>query len=302
MLGGARVRVLEPSPPAIVDEFFADDPVNTEPGGSGAIVSPVSNADARWVDHATADDAADFARENWLGPYKRLPSPPAALAATRLALHRVGAYVMSPARRRTNDKIALRYTRGGFGTPFYGEDEQIRTENGLLIHQVGDDVRSVPISSLNAVGDFIGAPPDVAWASQFDIPEPGGLDEVLSVDLEAAAFLGDWFGFAYSVLEELRADSASVEASRVQLWPEHFDPAFEMLADPRRASYGASPGDGAIDEPYLYVGPWSPADVPENEFWNTGFASIPLSEFVDAPDQRQVALDFYRHGRALLAA
>ena len=140
------------------------------------------------------------------------------------------------------------------------------------------------------------------WASQFDIPPAGDLDAPLPVDPEAAAFLGDWYGFAYSVLEELRSDAESVEASRVQLWPEHFDPAFEMLAEPRRASYGASPGGDAIPEPYVYVGPWAPDQVPANDFWNTGFASMRLSEFVDADDQRAAVLAFYRKGRDLLAS
>ena len=43
-----------------------------------------------------------------------------------------------------------------------------------------------------------------------------------------------------------------------QIWPEHFDLACEIGdADAgTRANYGASPGDAAIPQPYLYVGPW----------------------------------------------
>ena len=46
-------------------------------------------------------------------------------------------------------------------------------------------------------------------------------------------------------------------SSSSQLWPEHFDLACEIGdADAgTRANYGASPGDAAIPEPYLYVGP-----------------------------------------------
>ena len=44
---------------------------------------------------------------------------------------------------------------------------------------------------------------------------------------------------------------------RPQIWPEHFDLACELGADAgTRARYGASPGDAAIPQPYLYVGPW----------------------------------------------
>ncbi|MBV8295363.1 MAG: hypothetical protein JO085_00885, partial [Acidimicrobiia bacterium] len=52
-----------------------------------------------------------------------------------------------------------------------------------------------------------------------------------------------WYGFAWSVLEELRSDAGSVEPSRVQLWPEHFDAAFDCLDERRRATFGASPGE-----------------------------------------------------------
>ena len=299
---GMAARVLEPSPPAVMDEFFADDP--TEVATVGSTVSPVGNADTTWAEAVAADAAlAEFADARWLTPGRRLSAPPATLADTRLALHRVAAYVMSPARRRVNEKIALRWTLGGFGTPFFGADEQLRIEGTDLVVQQGDSVRAVPLTTLNEVAAALGSTPDVEWASQFDIPEPGDLDAPLNVDPAASAWLGEWYGFATSVLEELRHDAESSDVSRIQLWPEHFDPAFEMLSDAekRRASYGASPGDVHIDEPYLYVGPWYGADQPANDFWTNGFAAKPLSSFIDADDQRAAALEFYRHGRQLLA-
>lgn len=303
--GAGRARVLEPSPPAVTDETFADDPVNTVPPGEGPIVSPVPNADRLWSNVVVErPELSSWAADRWLGAYRRLGPPPADYAATRLSLHRVAAYVMSPARRRANGRIALRWTLGGFGTPFFAEDVQVRLEGADLVVQEGDGVREAPLTNLVDAAALVGSVPDEEWASRYDIPESGGVESPLEVDAEAARYLGDWYGFAYSVLEELRSDVASVDDSRVQLWPEHFDAAFEMLSDEehRRASYGASPGDSTIDEPYVYVAPWYPDDRPESRVWNAPFgAALPLSEFVDAPDQRAAVLEFWRQGRDVLA-
>jgi hypothetical protein len=131
----------------------------------------------------------------------------------------------------------------------------------------------------------------------------GDLDEELAIDPVSADFLGDWYGFGYSVLEELRADRESVEASRVQLWPEHFDTAFDCLTADRRATFGSSPGDAAVSEPYLYVLPWHIDDAPST-LWNaetfTG-AILPVRDLVAEPDQRAAAVRFLRERHAVLA-
>jgi hypothetical protein len=159
------------------------------------------------------------------------------------------------------------------------------------------------ITTLSAAASFVlDGPPEVAWGKDFDVAEAGDVNAQLPVDADAAAYLGDWYGFAYSVLEELRADAESVEASRVQLWPEHFDAAVECLPGERRGVFGASPGDGSSDEPYLYVTSSSVAVVP-GELWNaTAFkgAILPLSDLVDVADQRATALEFFRTRRSAL--
>ena len=106
------------------------------------------------------------------------------------------------------------------------------------------------------------------------------------VDAVAPSALGDFYGFACSVLEQLRADEAdarslpasssgrSTSTSRFELGPESAG---------RRANFGASPGDEDHDEPYLYVGPWT-ADV-SGELWNaTGFngAELTYAELLEA--------------------
>jgi len=253
-------------------------------------VSPVGTGDLRWDDLAQDDpDLAAWCAERWLGAHRRLGPAPAKLADTRESLHRVGERVLSKGREHANGKIALRYTLGGFGTPFFGDDVQVRVEAAELVVQEGTDERRAPITTLRAAGELIGAHllPD-------DLELDG--DPPLTVDPAAARFLGDWYGFAYSVLEELRADAdAALEPGRVQLWPEHFDASVELgpEAEGRRAGYGASPGDGEHPEPYLYVAPWSPPAA--GELWNaTAFtgAELPLAALLGADDQRTAALDF----------
>jgi len=299
-------RVLEPSPPAVMDgDWFADDPVAPDAPSEAPVMSPVAGADLTW--DAWLRDRPEhtaWAAARWLGAYRRLPHPPAMLPATKLALHRLAVYVLSPARRTANGKIALRWTLGGVGTPFFGADEQVRVVGTQLVRQQGDHARVEPVTTLAAAAAFVlDGPPDVAWAETFDVPPAGDSDDDLGVDAEAASFLGDWYGFGYSVLEQLRADAESSDANRVQLWPEHFDAAFDCLPDDRRATFGASPGDAKVPQPYLYVVPANFDAAPESDVWNAesfGGAVLPMSELVEAPDQRAVALTFYRRCRDVL--
>jgi hypothetical protein len=299
-------RVLEPSPPAVKDgEWFADDPVAADAELAARVVSPVSETAMTWDAWVREHrEHASWAAARWLGAYRPLPRPPAALGTTKLAFHRLAVYVVSPARRRTNGKLALRFTFGGIGTPFFGDDEQVRVVGTHLVRQRAGAAVAEPIGTLAAAAALVlDGPPDVASAEQFDVPPPGDLDDELRIDDEAAAFLGDWYGFAYSVLEELRADPVSIDPSRVQLWPEHFDAAFDCLPDDRRATFGGSPGDAGIEEPYLYVLPADFDAAPASDCWNAETFNgglLRMSDFVDAPDQRGAALAFYRRCRDVL--
>jgi len=297
-------RVLEPSPPAVNDGvWFADDPVNA--GGPRPIVSPVPNADLTW-DEWLRDrpDAAEWAAARWLASYQRLPSIPSTFAMTRLAVQRLVVYVISPARQRANGKIALRWTLGGIGTPFFGDDEQVRIVGRHLVRQQRGTAEVQPISSLAAAAEFVlGGAPDVARAEGFDVPPVGDVTEQLPIDDRASRFLSNWYGFATSVLETLRAEWPPDETSRVQLWAEHFDVAFNGLTG-ARATFGASPGDAAVEEPYLYVLPTDFDVVATRADWNAKSfrgAILPFSGFVAAPEQRDAALTFLRRYRDALA-
>jgi hypothetical protein len=271
MLGGDyEARVLEPSPPAVGAPPYTDDPV--EPGEvpeGRELVSPVHNrGDLTWDEIAQEEpELAPWCAERWLGAWKRLEPLPAGFAATRVALHKVAEAVVAPARKPENE-ISLRYTRGGFGTPFFeqdGHDCQVRVEHGELIRQRGTEETSEPLPR--------------------------------EVDPEAARALGEFYGFACSVLEQLRADEPDGDPSIVRIWPEHFDIALELGSESAgsRGNFGASPGDDDHPEPYLYVAPWS-AEV-TGELWNAkGFkgAELGYSELLAAEGQRRAALEFMR--------
>ena len=309
-----EARVLEPSPPPVVDgPWFADDPVAVDDASPGRpVVSPVAHADLTWDEWVRGKpERSDWAADRWLGAYRRIGSPPTAYTETRTALHRVAVYAVSPARRRANGKIGLRFTLRGFGTPFFETErgaEQVRVSGADLIRQTGDTGQREPLTTLGlAAALALDGPPDVAWAEGFDVPAPGDPDEPLSIDSRSAHFLGEWFGFAWSVLEAVRTGPASVEPARLQLWPEHFDAAFDCQSPGRhrQATFGASPGDAAVEEPYLYVLPADFDDLVPSDLWNAdGFhgAIAPLSTFVDAPDQREAALAFFGQRQTLLDA
>lgn len=283
---GCSVQILEPAPPAVGEPpWFADD----EPVGD-RIVSPYGPIEWRWSMLADVDETLrDWCEERWLGPYRRLQPLPSAFQATRIALHQLAESVVSPARKHANTKIGLRWTLGGFGTPFFGADAQVRVEDGRLVVQEGADARRAPITTVGAARQLLGplaAPVETA-------PEAP-----LEVDVDAAIALGDLYGFATSILEELRYDAPpSLEASRTQLWPEHFDVSVELGGEAAgaRAGYGCSPGDEQHSEPYLYVVPWG--EVPSGPNWQaSGFngAEFNYAQLVEAPDQRAAALEFFR--------
>ena len=298
-------RVLEPSPPYVPEPpWFADDPVAAGRGGSEAVVTPVDDGHLSWSDLAADDpDLADWCSSRWLAAWPRVEPPPESLAATRNALHSVAEHVLAPCRRLSTGRIGLRYTRGGFGTPFFGAGRQIRLDAGELVIDHGEMEERAELTTLREAAAFVGiecGPPE-------DLYEPAtspDQEAPLEIDVDAAAWLGAWFGFACAVLEQVRADTGrDGQPSRVQLWPEHFDIAVE-LSDPTgaiRAGYGASPGDARHERPYLYVVPWTACEGP---WWNaTHFngALLDLRALLGASDQRAAALDFFRTSQRVLA-
>ena len=304
------VRVLEPSPPTISSPpWFADDPVAVDGATPGAtLVTPFPSVGITWDELARDEpELAVWCADRWLGAWRPLTAvaDPVAFAATRRSWHALAEHVVAPARHRANGKIGLRYTRRGFGTPFFGADEQVRVAGEMLVVVGG---RQAAVSSITTLGDAAravgieaGAPIDL-----FTPTTPLDVDTPLTIDATSAHLLGEWFGFACSVLEVLRAGAApDDDAARVQLWPEHFDLSVDLgpESDGARGTFGASPGDSAHPEPYLYVTPWS--EQPDDAIWNdTAFrgASLPLSVLADTDRARALALAFYSRVQTVLRA
>lgn len=303
---GHTARVLEPSPPADTDPaWFADDP--TDRGmADDIVVSPVSDGDVAWKTLAMQDGEIEaFANMHWLGPRPALQEIPATYEETRRGLHQIAYFALAPKRFRSTGKLGLRYTSGGFGTPFFGADQQARIEETYLVIQSEGGAHVELVSSVNAAVSALGIGYEEAWFEDFHDPlvaeDPARTWEI---DANAAARLADWFGFSTAVLEELRRTPGATDVGRVQLWPEHFDPAVEMGSgqDGRRASYGSSPGDAGHPEPYMYVAPWGEPDT-SAEYWNDasfGGASLSYRRLLESDDQFQTALDFYGQGHELL--
>ena len=227
------------------------------------------------------------------------------LIDTRLALHRLAAYVIAPARYRQTERFGLRATEDGFGTPLFG-DRRIRVAGRTLIDEVDGVERTTEITTLNAAAEFLGEAIDPETAAEHDSPELGDIDEPLAIDEASSLWLGSWFNMAFDALNAVRNDDESVDPSEAQLWPGHFDPAIEAGDENHRASYGASPGDDGISEPYLYLSVWWPDRLnlnAEDPMWNapsfTG-SVLRASDFSKDTDPVAVATDFWRSARDLL--
>jgi hypothetical protein len=228
----------------------------------------------------------------------RLGPLPDDYVESREALRRLAVYVLSPARKAVTGRIGLLPTAGGFGTPVFGDDEQLRVEGASLLRQIGPTAASEPITSLSAAAAFAGVTLSADPGVGHDIPALGDPDAPLPVSAEAALVLGAWYAFSGAVLDALRAELAGQghESSAVQLWPEHFD----LGCNIESVNFGCSPGDSYSADPYVYVGPWTTDGLPDGGFWNAPFGAVlPYTELLNVDDQREAALAFLRHGTRL---
>jgi hypothetical protein len=306
-------RVLEPSPPA--DDrlpYLARDPLATgwpsDETPRRSVVSPVGTADVTW-DGLCLDDEGlrPWCAARWLAALEPLTPPPPGLDATTRSLHAVAEQVMAPWRRHHQDRIGLRWTLGGFGTPFVPGDRQLRVEDGHLVLQEPGGVRSVPLRSLAACAELAstggaGQDPSVGVIPGLEVDPDQDVDPDLEVDPAAAGWLGRWFGFGTRVLEELRVGEPDADRRRVQLWPEHFDVAVDLGDGMARATFGVSPGDDEHDGPYLYVAAWEPGRLEGTARRDPAFngVSLPVAELLGLAEQLDAARAFFEEHRLLL--
>lgn len=227
----------------------------------------------------------------------RLAPLPAQFAATRDVLHQIAFFALSPARYRAVGGMGLQPTLGGLGTPEF-EGRVARVEGDLLVQEEHDNIATRTITTVRDAASFFGLDYQVDWFEDFHDPlQPVDPDRPLAVDLESAGAVARWFAFGFEVLEALPSHGApGDDPSEVQLWPEHLDAAMEMGSDQegRRASYGASPGDGEHPQPYLYVSAWGEIDRSDS-YWNDeafNGASLPYDDLAEADDPVERALEF----------
>jgi hypothetical protein len=305
---GYEARVLEPSPPAVNDgDHKADDPTALDDRNPNLkVVTPTSAGEVTWDDlsrrHA---HLAGFASSHWLGAWSRLPALTDQYISTVASLGQLAFFVIAPARFAVQEKLGLRYTHGGFGTPFFGRDRQVRMEGSFLVVQEGDTAGGEEVTALRRAARQLGIEYRETWGPDWhDPPAPSDPEAPLAIDLEAARICSDILGFGFSILEQIRVEAREDEKpSRVQLWPEHFDAALEIGAEDvgRRAAFGASPGYPAHPEPFVYVSPWA-KDWLDDPYWNADFGGAILNydELLDAENQRDTALQFLRRGLELV--
>ena len=138
--------------------------------------------------------------------------------------------------------------------------------------------------------------------------------EAQRVDLEAARFYLAALIAVSDVFRQVRSGLAG-ELGPIQLWPHHFDVAFEWFSDAvvvyeeedgpkefsKQLGFGFSPGDEGNPEPYFYANPWPfdesfrEIELPPEASWHTeGWSGgyLPYSAVVDgSPD---TVIDFMR--------
>jgi hypothetical protein len=225
------------------------------------------------------------------------------LVRTRLAWHTVAEHVVAPARYRVEGRIGLRATPAGYGTPVFGEQQQIRVAGNDLVHTHRADSTTTPLTTVGAAASFLGIDPG-APHEVYTPTTPLEPDAPLEIDAAAAHALGAWFALGAGALETMRSAARDADdPSLVQLWPEHFDLALEIGDGSRgaRGTFGASPGDAKHSEPYLYVTHW--AEVADDPFWSDaafGGASLGYRDLLGARDPAHAAGSFFRQGQELL--
>lgn len=216
------------------------------------------------------------------------------LAPTRESWHRVAEHVLSAALKRATGRIALRPGTGGVRTPPLDDEGRVLaivgTDVALLVG--GEVSRRAPLTTVREAAEAVGVEAGFPWTT-YPPGTPFRPDEPLTVDPDAARTLAQWFALGDRALTLLAAEVGAAGDAVPQVYPEHFDLAISV----DRVNYGASPGDAAIAEPYLYVGPYDGPPV-RDAFWNAPFGAFVTRDEVATVEE---ALVFFRSGRSRLA-
>jgi hypothetical protein len=212
------------------------------------------------------------------------------LVRTRESLHRVAEHVLAAARMRTMGEFGLLPRPGGFGTPPFVDGRVIAVEGTDLVVTGRGVSERAPLTTVRAAAELVGTEPGFPTAGETATRlEP---DARLAVDPAAARVIADWFALGEQALQRLSREIAEEAPSGAVLFPEHFD----LGVTAGRANYGASPGDGDIALPYVYVGPHG--GRPAGDFWNASFGAYRSIEQIGSVEE---AVAFFLDGHARLA-
>ena len=226
---------------------------------------------------------------------------PGSFVTSRNHLHQIAFFAISPARFDEVGRMGLSPTHRGFGTPEFN-GKVARVEGDLLVTENDGNHATQVISDVRSAAEFFSGSYREVWFDDFRDPLiPIDPDAPLSVDQGDTALIGEWFSFGFSVLDSFKRSGAEDDdISESQIWPEHFDAAAELgrAEAGRRASYGASPGDAGVDEPYFYVAPWGDFDRGDS-YWNASSFNgsiLTHGELIRADDPESEAYGFLRAG------
>lgn len=195
-------------------------------------------------------------------------------ASTRRALHAVAELVLAGPQHRASGTIRLRVTADGFAT--VAEPDLTVTATTLRTPVGPLELLGATCAELAKAFGAEAGPPEGLHKDHAEV----GPDEPLHVDPDAASELLAALGRGDAALREFAPGQTPV------LWPEHFDVGIQA----GEVNYGISPGDHVLDEPYAYVGPWTPRT---GEFWNAPFGAA--RSLRDLPGAALLA--FLREGR-----
>ncbi len=261
---------------------------------------------AVWLRQVGVDDMPNHAITPDADASPSLAPLPPGFAQGTCALHQLAYFAVAPKRYAESGRLGLRHFGSRFGTPTFGSGEAVFVEGDRLVYHQGGSEASSAVTTLRQACTFLGIPYRERWFDGFHDPlVPVGPDTVLAIDPSVSESLATWRSFSQGVLAETRQlGGPDEDVTELQLWPEHFDQAFEMGRSDRgrRASYGASPGDAEHREPYLYVAPWQRSERPE-PYWNDPTflgASLTYAQLLVAEDPAQLALEFLARGYRLL--
>jgi len=210
------------------------------------------------------------------------------LTETRKSWHRVAEHILAAGQFADAGTIRLRPYPGGMIT--------VRGVAGRQLAIVGDELvvlepdgsrRSTRLTTIRAAAAFAGVTPGLRGS--YSPATPVIPDAGLPVDPDAARQLAAWYASGDAALR--RFAERLGRPTQPVLWPEHLDVGITL----DEVNYGCSPGDDALPQPYVYVGPHAGPPA-KDDFWNAPFGAAATADDIHSVED---AVQFFAHGRAL---